>query len=747
MSDVWRIFVVVGDEPLNQSVVNTLRKDGYAVQGVMNGADAVRVLWAEEYDVILCDLNTPGADGFELLQWLRAYHPNTRMIMVGEAGAEDLRIKALESGAVSYLERPLDIRLLKEELRRFLQQTGFSASLDSFDLLDVIQIINMSRNSITLLINTGLEEHGTLRFQNGELIWADYGVLRGEEAFFALAAHKNGTVIQQPWNDQVTSNVTQPLSRLIFQAVQYRKKYANQQYSGEIERVSSAPASTSFATAVQHGDVVDDSPFFFMDDSQEQPVAQQPYQQQPAAQQSYQQQPAVQQPYQQQPAAQQPYQSPSMPLPTSPAVYQSSEPLFPEQSSMTGDYAMPAPVPEESPVKEWWESTAHFARVRSSANTPEDMIAEEALAPTMALDSNALNALLRQMSEPIPVQQPAQQQASLPSWLTDQPTSSMAALPGKAATSRNTPAASKLEQVNIPATPDAADWMLPPQYPQYQTGQTERAERTALPAPIDTDQLLSEPPATSPQSFSSAQSSPVTPASATPYGSSTQLPIASPLAPTMPPQEMPAASLRRASPDWQSGSFPAISHQASSPAPAHQALQRPSQFLTPAQQQQQSPAAADRSPVVPVTQNDFGDSNPKLSTDVLRAQGAARRNYASLVAALQSLGYSVTGFIAAAVVTLDGQPIAQVAVNDIDISKICKYFSTIQKSVLQAFDQEQWGACEDTIITSTQRHLLMRVVGSERRAFQVLITTREANPQDSLEIMANVEGAIKAALS
>jgi len=745
MSDVWRIFVVVGDEPLNQSVVNTLRKDGYAVQGVMNGADAVRVLWSEEYDVILCDLNTPGADGFELLQWLRAYHPTTRMIMVGEAGAEDLRIKALESGAVSYLERPLDIRLLKEELRRFLQQTGFSASLDSFDLLDVIQIINMSRNSITLLINTGLEEHGTLRFQNGELIWADYGVLRGEEAFFALAAHKNGTVIQQPWNDQVTSNVTQPLSRLIFQAVQYRKKYANQQYSGEIERVSAAPAPTSFATAVQHGDVVDDSPFFFADDSQQQPAAQQPYQQ------------PVQQPYQQ--PVQQPYQSPSMPLPTSPAVYQSSEPLFPEQSSMNGDYAKPAPyagaIPEESPVKEWWESTAHFARVRTSTNTAEGMTAEEVdetLAPTMALDSNALNALLRQMSEPVPVQEPVaepQPPATLPSWLTDQPTSSMTALPRKAAPARNTPAASELEQVHIPATPDAADWMLPPQYPQYQTGQTERAERIELPAPIDTDQFLSEPLATSSQSFSPAQSSPVTSAASTSYGSSTQLPPLAQMMPSVPavPQEMSAALLRRASPDWQSGSFPAISRQASAPTPTNQVLQRPSQFLPPAQLQQQSPAAADRSSVAPVEQNDFGDSNPKLSTDVLRAQGAARRNYASLVAALQSLGYSVTGFIAAAVVTLDGQPIAQVAVNDIDISKICKHFSTIQKSVLQAFEQEPWGEYEDTIITSTQRHLLMRVVGSERRAFQVLITTREANPQDSLEIMANVEGAINAALS
>ncbi len=227
MPDLWRILVVEDDEDLNLSIVNSLRKDGYFVQGTRSGAEAIRILWSEEFDVVIGDLKTPGADGFEMLQWLRAYRPNTRMIMVAAVSSPVLRTQALEAGVVSYLEKPLNLHQLKEELRRLLQQTGFSASLDSFDLLDVIQIINMSRKNIALLVNTGLEERGTLRFQKGELIWAEYGNLRGEEAFFALAAHKNGTVTQQDWHEQIIPNVTQPLSRLIFQTLQYRSKYAN----------------------------------------------------------------------------------------------------------------------------------------------------------------------------------------------------------------------------------------------------------------------------------------------------------------------------------------------------------------------------------------------------------------------------------------------------------------------------------------------------------------------------------------
>src|SRR5215467_9891179 len=259
MSDQWRILVVEDEENLNWSIVNSLRKDGYFVQGVMNGAEAIRILWSGEFDVVISDLKMPGADGFELLQWIRTHRAKTRLIMVTAFGSASTRNQALEGGVVSYLEKPFDLHTLKEELRRLLQQTGFSANLDSFDLLDVIQIITLSRKSIALLVNTGLEERGVLRFQGGELIWAEYGSLRGEEAFFALAAHKNGVVIHQPWNEQITPNVTQPLSRLIFQALQYRTKYAdNHQHSSD-------PGAVKHALLAY--DEEDDTPFVVLDES------------------------------------------------------------------------------------------------------------------------------------------------------------------------------------------------------------------------------------------------------------------------------------------------------------------------------------------------------------------------------------------------------------------------------------------------------------------------------------------------
>src|SRR5215467_15526750 len=245
MSKQWHILIVLDEEYLNRNIVQSLQIDGYLVKGVSSATEAVHLLWAEEHDIIVSDQKMPDSDGFELLQWMRTYRPNSRMIMIGMPGSSVIRNQALESGVVSYLEKPLDLHTLKEELRRILQQTGFSANLESFDLLDVIQMVNLSHKTIAMVVNTGLEEQGLLGFQAGDLVWAEYGILRGEEAFFALAAHKNGTITHQPWNKQVAPNVTEPLSRLIFQALQYRSKYAAfHQISGEQAAVNPATASS-----------------------------------------------------------------------------------------------------------------------------------------------------------------------------------------------------------------------------------------------------------------------------------------------------------------------------------------------------------------------------------------------------------------------------------------------------------------------------------------------------------------------
>ncbi len=638
MSGQWRVLLVKDDESQNESIVTTMRKDSYLVHGAISIAEAMRLLWSQEYDVVICDLQMPDVNSLELLQWAATYRPNTRFIIVGPADSEALQLQALETGAVGYLPRPLTVPVLKEELRRLLQQTGFSANLDSFDLLDVIQIINMSRKTIALLVNVGLEERGLLGFREGELVYAEYGLLRGEEAFFALAAHKNGTVVHQLWNEQVTPNVAHPLSRLILQALHYRSRFAHRyQMTGEQVAVSTATSSPPVLPAEQE----DDSPFQVLTEYNE-----------------------LDTPFQ--------------------VVAQTSQMM-----EDTPAYTMQQQHEDGFNEKEWWQPTgkAHSIHTTSPRTTTSPIgripMISHPSAGSRNLDGQGPHTPAQGISGELPSTTPSvpDYRQELPSWLTEPPSStSMPAMP-------NMRPATLSGTNHIPATPrrvTPSEWQGPASVGQA-TGPLVPKEASSA--------LQSLPPPASTGSHTTAQLS------------GKQIPL------------VPA------SPEWVAPGRPSVPLQSLSMTPHNGSA---TSGLLKREHEAQTLSNGAESSKHPAVRHGY--------------------NYDAIVLALQTLGYSVAGFIATAVVTLDGQPIAQVAVDDLDISRVCKHFSTILKSVLQSLDQGVWGMYEDTVITSADRHILMSLVGKEKNAFQVLITTRESDPVESLNVMANIESAITAAL-
>ena len=631
MSKQWHILIVLDEGYLSRNIVQSLQIDGYIVKGVSSATEAVHSLWAEEYDIVISDQKMPDSDGFELLQWIRTYRPKSRMIMIGMPGSSVIRNQALENGVVSYLEKPLDLHTLKEELRRLLQHTGFSASLDSFDLLDVVQMVNMSHKTIAMVVNTGLEEQGLLGFQEGELVWAEYGILRGEEAFFALAAHKNGTITHQPWAAQIIPNVTEPLSRLIFLALQYRSKYAEfQQLTGE----HAVPSRDAVPQAIQSLED-EDAPFLFVE-----PVLSDGF----------------------------------------------------EQKSLNSSQETPIPVPVVSnEAIEWWQEGAlqePSQKIRligpesDNLTFPADIPVREVEPATnvpQPVEPRIIPAKVHKTA--------AVQRTDLPSWLIDQPTQfEMHAIQPSSLASSNT----------VPAAPG---------------GKAKSVEKQAKKTPLK-----------------SAGREQVE-------------------------QNAHASSYLQGSPEWQVVEKPDVQQL---------------QSLTTTRRTDDFPA--------PVSQQagevvELQTANPAITTDDLEEEKAAvlrnvpsafsrdatsvgqsytagyqNRNYSSLVTALQTLSHSISGFIATAIVTIDGYPIAQVAVDDQDISQVCSGLGKSLQGVLQALEAGAFGHYEDTIITSLTHFILFRLIGSGRDVFQFLIVTRDADPVECLEIMANIEPVLEAAL-
>jgi CheY-like chemotaxis protein len=83
-----------------------------------DGESALNLIKEEEPDVMILDLKMPGIDGIEVLQRVKQSHPQIEVIILTGQGTEEDRKRCLELGAFAYLEKPVDVNVLSETIKR-----------------------------------------------------------------------------------------------------------------------------------------------------------------------------------------------------------------------------------------------------------------------------------------------------------------------------------------------------------------------------------------------------------------------------------------------------------------------------------------------------------------------------------------------------------------------------------------------------------------------------------------------------
>jgi two-component system, cell cycle response regulator DivK len=116
------ILVVEDNEKNLKLVRDVLQFAGYDVVAASSAEQGVAMAIARPPDLVLMDLQLPGMDGTEALRQLRD-SPRTRTVPVVAVTAfamKDDRQRALDAGFNGYLEKPISIRALPAQVRRFL---------------------------------------------------------------------------------------------------------------------------------------------------------------------------------------------------------------------------------------------------------------------------------------------------------------------------------------------------------------------------------------------------------------------------------------------------------------------------------------------------------------------------------------------------------------------------------------------------------------------------------------------------
>ena len=116
-----KILIVDDEKPICDLIDINLSAAGYQCKSVQDGLAAIDLIERESFDLILLDIMLPGADGFDIMEYIRPL--KVPVIFITARGEVKNKIKGLKLGAEDYLVKPFDVLELAARvevvLRRF----------------------------------------------------------------------------------------------------------------------------------------------------------------------------------------------------------------------------------------------------------------------------------------------------------------------------------------------------------------------------------------------------------------------------------------------------------------------------------------------------------------------------------------------------------------------------------------------------------------------------------------------------
>ncbi|MFG1496496.1 response regulator [Saccharospirillum sp. HFRX-1] len=119
-----RLLLIEDDADLRDGVRTALKSEGYTLDCLGDGRQALHALRHEVFDLVLLDLGLPGLDGLTVLKTLRSESQQTPVLILTARDAVTDRIAGLDSGADDYLVKPFDITELKARIRALLRRSA-----------------------------------------------------------------------------------------------------------------------------------------------------------------------------------------------------------------------------------------------------------------------------------------------------------------------------------------------------------------------------------------------------------------------------------------------------------------------------------------------------------------------------------------------------------------------------------------------------------------------------------------------
>jgi len=118
-----KILIAEDEKTQRDLLEGFLKKEGFSVEAVVNGREALQRLEGNFFDMALIDYKMPELDGLQALREIRKLYPDLPVVMMTAYGTIETAVASMKEGALDYLTKPIDLDELLLLLPKVIERT------------------------------------------------------------------------------------------------------------------------------------------------------------------------------------------------------------------------------------------------------------------------------------------------------------------------------------------------------------------------------------------------------------------------------------------------------------------------------------------------------------------------------------------------------------------------------------------------------------------------------------------------
>ncbi|MEO8771285.1 MAG: response regulator transcription factor [Ferruginibacter sp.] len=160
-----KILIVEDEKKIADTLKFGLSEIGFSVEIAYDGQLGFRLFCAQDFNLVILDINLPGMSGYDLCKAIRTRDQHTPVLMLTAMGALNDKVEGYDSGADDYMVKPFEFKELLLKIRALLKRTmnqslpvgnilkviGLEMNLDSKEVKRDDKMINLTAKEFQLL--------------------------------------------------------------------------------------------------------------------------------------------------------------------------------------------------------------------------------------------------------------------------------------------------------------------------------------------------------------------------------------------------------------------------------------------------------------------------------------------------------------------------------------------------------------------------------------------------------------------